>query len=172
MTDTAPVSRKVGKLSGKLVELGQFGHRGTELQYAFVKVAHENGDVTTLQRVAVPGELSRMMEIGESIDMFLTKRGLWHFCYGIRIGEKSALSYRGYRIFFIFNRLMMYVNLMFGAYLLFTPGLVWAGAGLLMFGLLFGYLGPASPRRMNAFFAANVKTKAGNNREQGEAPHG
>lgn len=172
MSDAVTTSRKLGKLSGNLVELGQFGQRGTELQYAFVKVAHENGEVTTLQRVAVPGELNGMMEIGEPIDLFLTRRGLWHFCYGIRTGEKSAVSYRGYRIFFIFNRLMMYVNLMFGAYLLFTPGLVWAGAGLLAFGLLFAYLGPVSPRRMNAFFAANVRTNIGGGPEQRNDPGG
>ena len=172
MGDAAPVSRKVGKLSGKLVELGPFGQRGTELQYAFVKVAPDNGDFTTLQRVAIPGELNGMMEIGEPVDLFLTRRGLWHFCYGIRVGEKSALSFKGYRVFFIFNRLMMYLNLMFGAYLLFTPGLVWAGAGLLAFGLLFAYLGPASPRRMSAFFAAIVRTNTGGGQEQGDSPRG
>ncbi len=154
---TAPqMSRKVGKLSGNLVELGQFGQRGTELQYTFVKVAGEDGEITTLQRMAIPGELNRLLEIGGSTDLFLARRGLWHFCYGVRTGRQSAESYRGYRFFFIFNRLMMYLNLMLGVYLLMTPGVVWAGAGLLVFGLLFAFLGPASPRRMHAFFAANV----------------
>lgn len=160
MNNKALLSRKVGKLSGKLVELGQFGQRGTEMQYSFIKVAEEIGTVTTLQRVVIPGELNRMLEIGEYTDLFLTRRGMWHYCYGVRAAEKSAQSYRGYRLFFIFNRLMMYVNLTFGVYLLLSPGLVWAGAGLLMFGLLFAYMGPASPRRMNAFFLANVQAEA------------
>jgi len=170
MNDAQAMSRKVGKLTGKLVELGQFGQRGTELQYTFVNVADEDGDVTTLQRMAIPAELNRLLEIGEPMDLFLTRRGLWHFCYGVRIGEESAESYRGYRLFFIFNRLMMYLNLMFGVYLLMTPGIVWAGAGLLVFGLLFAFLGPASPRRMHAFFAANVKAKADEKQEQAETP--
>lgn len=172
MNDAAVISRKVGKLSGKLVELGKFGQRGTELQYQFFKVAERNGDVTTLQRVAIPAELNRLLEIGEFIDLFLTRRGLWHFCYGVRIGEKSAESYQGYRFFFLFNRLMMYLNLMFGIYLLMTPGLTWAGAGLLVFGLLFLVLGPASPRRMHALFAAGAAPKADLNASQGEAADG
>jgi hypothetical protein len=169
MNDAQTMSRKVGKLSGKLIELGQYGQRGTELQYTFVKVAGEEGDVTTLQRLAIPAELNRLLEIGEAMDLFLTRRGLWHFCYGLRIGGKSAESYRGYRTFFIFNRLMMYLNLMFGVYLLMTPGIVWAGAGLLVFGMLFAFLGPASPRRMHAFFAANVTTNADEKREGAQA---
>jgi hypothetical protein len=64
---------------------------------------------------------------------------------------------------------MMYLNLMFGVYLLMTPGIVWAGAGLLVFGMLFAFLGPSSPRRMHAFFAANAKTSADEKREQAQA---
>lgn len=169
MKDAQTMSRKVGKLSGKLIELGQFGQRGTELQYTFVRVADEGGDATTLQRVAIPAELNRLLEIGETMDLFLTRRGLWHFCYGLRIGGKSAESYRGYRTFFIFNRLMMYLNLIFGVYLLMTPGIVWAGAGLLVFGMLFALLGPASPRRMHAFFAANLETNADEKKDQAQA---
>lgn len=169
MNGTARASRKVGKVSGKLLELGKFGQRGTELQYEFLKVAERDGDITTLQRVAVPVELNGLLEMGEFIDLFLTRRGLWHFCYGVRVGDKSAESYRGYRFFFIFNRLMMYLNLMFGAYLLMTPGLTWAGAGLLVFGLLFLYLGPASPRRMHALFAASTGRNSEPNRSQTEA---
>jgi hypothetical protein len=160
MNETALMSRKVGKLSGKLIELGKFGQRGTELQYDFFKVAERDGDVTTLQRVAIPAELNRLLEMGEFIELFLTRRGLWHFCYGIRIGEKSAESYRGYRLFFVFNRLMMYLNLILGVYLLMAPGPAWAGAGLLVFGLLFLFLGPASPRRMHALFAASTGRNA------------
>lgn len=172
MPAAAPLSRKFGKLSGELLELGRFGQRGTELQYAFIKVAYEDGSVTTVERVAMPAELNGLLEIGASIDLFFARRGVWNFCYGVRIGEKSAQSYRGYRLYFLFNRLMMYVNLMFGAYLLMTPGLLWAGLGLLVFGLLFGFMGPASPRRMHAFFAANREAKAGRNREQNQAPGG
>lgn len=160
MADTSQSSRKVGMLSGKLVEFGQFGQRGAELQYVFVKVAHENGEVTTLQRLAIPAELNRLLEIGESVTLFLARRGLWNFCYGVQSGNGAAESYRGYRFFFIFNRLMMYLNLMFGVYLLMTPGVVWAGVGLVIFGLLFAYLGPASPRRMHALFAANPPSSA------------
>ncbi|MDX1556854.1 MAG: hypothetical protein R3212_12560, partial [Xanthomonadales bacterium] len=115
------------------------------------------GETMTLQRLAIPAELNGLLEIGESTDLFLTRRGLWHFCYGVRVGQRAAESYRGYRFFFIFNRLMMYLNLMLGVYLLMTPGLVWAGTGLVVFGLLFAFLGPASPRRMHAFFAAGVR---------------
>jgi len=169
MNDAVLMSRKVGKLSGKLVELGRFAQRGTELQYEFLKVAQPSGGIMTLQRIAIPAELNRLLEIGEFIDLFLTRRGLWHFCYGVRIGEKSAESYRGYRFFFIFNRLMMYLNLMIGVYLLMTAGLAWAGAGLVVFGLLFLFLGPASPRRMHALFAAGTGPKADQRRSQTEA---
>ncbi|HSS65082.1 MAG TPA: hypothetical protein VLS27_11665 [Gammaproteobacteria bacterium] len=160
MSDATILTQKVGMLSGKLVELGQFGQRGTELQYSFVRLAEENGDITTLHRMAVPAELNKLLEIDKSVDLFLTKRGLWHYCYGIRIDGNSAQSYRGYRLFYIFNRLMMYVNIIFGVYLLMTPGIVWAGAGLLIFGLLFAFLGPASPRRMQAFFLSHVNAEA------------
>jgi hypothetical protein len=63
MNDVQAMPRKVGKLSGKLVELGQFGQRGTELQYTFIKVSGEEGDAITLQRVAIPAELNRMLEL-------------------------------------------------------------------------------------------------------------
>lgn len=169
MTEAATMSRKVGKLSGKLIELGQFGQRGTELQYTFFRVTGEDGETITLQRVAIPAELNGLLEIGESTDLFLTRRGLWNFCYGVCVGERSAESYRGYRLFFIFNRLMMYLNLMFGVYLLTTPGLLWAGAGLMVFGLLFAFLGPASPRRMHAFFAANVRPNANSVTQRAES---
>lgn len=156
MTDTSQMSRKVGMLSGKLVELGQFGQKGAELQYAFVKVAHDDGEATTMHRLAIPAELNRLLEIGGRVTLFLARRGLWHFCYGVQSDNGAGESYRGYRFFFIFNRLLMYLNLMFGVYLLMTPGVVWAGAGLVVFGLLFAFLGPASPRRMHALFAANL----------------
>ncbi len=169
MTEAATMSRKVGKLSGKLIELGQFGQRGTEFQYTFLRVTGEDGETMTLQRVAIPTELNGLLEIGESTDLFLTRRGLWHFCYGVRVGQRAAESYRGYRFFFIFNRLMMYLNLMLGVYLLMTPGLLWAGAGLMAFGLLFAFLGPASPRRMHAFFAANVGPNVDGVTEQTES---
>jgi hypothetical protein len=172
MNNAVVMSRKVGKLSGKLVELGKFGQRGTELQYEFLKMVREDGDTTTLRRIAIPAELNRLLEMKEFIDLFLTRRGLWHFCYGVRSGEKSAESYRGYRFFFIFNRLMMYLNLMFGVYLLMTPGLAWAGAGLVVFGLLFLFLGPASPRRMHALFAASTSPRADQIRSQAESAGG
>lgn len=169
MTEAATMSRKVGMLSGKLVELGQFGQRGTELQYTFVRVTGEDGETMTLQRVAIPAELNGLLELGEPTDLFLTRRGLWNFCYGVRVGQRAAESYRGYRFFFIFNRLMMYLNLMLGVYLLMTPGLLWAGAGLMAFGLLFAFLGPASPRRMHAFFAANARPIADGGTRQAES---
>lgn len=172
MPASAPLFRKFGKLSGKLLQLGRFGQRGTELQYEFVKLAHEDGNVTTLERVAMPAELNGLLEIGAPIDLFLARRGVWNFCYGVRIGERASQCYRGYRLYFVFNRLMMYVNLMFGAYLLMTPGLTWAGLGLLVFGLLFAYMGPASPRRMQAFFAAKRGSETVERRKRDEAPGG
>lgn len=172
MPAAAPLFRKFGKLSGTLDQLGRFGQRGTELQYEFVKVAHEDGNVTTLERVAMPAELNGLLEIGARVELFLARRGVWNFCYGVRIGGKAAQCYRGYRLYFMFNRLMMYVNLMFGAYLVMTPGLMWAGVGLLVFGLLFAYFGPASPRRMHALFAANAEAKTGESRAQDEPSGG
>lgn len=172
MPAAAPIFRKFGKVSGTLQQLGRFGQRGTELQYEFVKLEQEDGSVATVERVAMPAELNGLLEIGAPIDLFFARRGVWNFCYGVRIGEKSAQSYRGYRLYFIFNRLMMYVNLMFGAYLLLTPGLLWAGLGLVVFGLLFGFMGPASPRRMQAIFAANHVAGSRESPEDGKAPGG
>ncbi len=172
MPAAAPLFRKFGKVSGKLQELGRFGQRGTELQYEFLKLEQEDGGVATVERVAMPAELNGLLEIGAPIDLFLARRGMWNFCYGVQTGERSAQSYRGYRLYFIFNRLMMYVNLMFGVYLLLTPGLLWAGMGLLVFGLLFGYMGPASPRRMQAIFVANQAARSEESPEGNKAPGG
>ncbi|MDH3316419.1 MAG: hypothetical protein OER43_11725 [Gammaproteobacteria bacterium] len=172
MPASAPLFRKFGKISGKLQQLGRFGQRGTELQYEFLKLEHEDGSVASVERVAMPAELNGLLEIGAPIDLFLARRGMWNFCYAVRMGERSAQSYRGYRLYFIFNRLMMYVNLMFGIYLLMTTGLLWAGIGLLVFGLLFGYMGPASPRRMQAIFAANQSARSGESPVEDKAPGG
>lgn len=150
MTAAAPPLRKYGKISGRLLELGRFGRRGIDVNYAFVKLERNDGDVVTLERVSMPGELNGLLEIGAPTTLFLARRGVWNFCYGLRSGESWGESYRGYRLYFIFNRLLMYLNLMFGAYLVFAPGLHWAGVGLLIFGALFAVMGPASPRRMRA----------------------
>ena len=147
MAAAAPVFRKFGRVAGTLTELGRFAQRGTEVQYAFVKLEVEEGNVVTLERVAMPGDLNPLLKIGGPATLFLARRGVWNYCYGLDNGEQAAISYRGYRLYFLFNRLMMYINLMFGAYLVVTPGAHWAGGGLLVFGLLFAFMGPASPRR-------------------------
>lgn len=172
MSNGAPMPSKLGRLSGKLLELGQFNQRGAETQYAFIKVAQDEGDAIQLPRVAIPSDINRLLEIGERVDLYLTRRGLWHFCYGVRIGETALQSFAGYRLYFIFNRLMMYVNLMFGAYLLMAPGLLWAGAGLLVFGILFGLMGPPSPRRMQKFFDQDHRAGAGDPGARDQASDG
>lgn len=169
MAAAAPLFRKYGKISGRLLELGHFGHRGTDVNYAIVRLERDDGDVVTIERVSMPGDLNGMLEIGAPTTLFLARRGVWSYCYGLRSGENWGESYRGYRLYFIFNRLMMYLNLMFGAYLVFAPGLRWAGGGLLVFGVLFAIMGPASPRQMRALLIESRSEHETGPHEQSDA---
>jgi hypothetical protein len=142
---------KLTNITGRLRELGTFEQRSTEVRYASVGVSQDGGAVTRIERVIIPNALNGMLEIDEHLSLFVARKGPWHFCYAVEVGGKLAESYDGYRLFYLFNRSMMLVNLMGGVYLLGSPGLRVAGAGLLIFGILFLWLGPPTIGRMRQF---------------------
>ena len=142
---------KLVNITGRLGELGAFEQRPREVRYASIGIARNGGDVGKIERVIMPNALNGMLEIDEHVSMFLARKGPWHFCYAVEAGGKLAESYDGYRLFYVFNRSMMLVNLMAGVFLLGSPGLRVAGAGLLIFGILFAWFGPPTIGRMRAF---------------------
>ncbi len=142
---------KLANITGRLRELGAFEQRSAEVRYARIGVTQDGGAVTRIERVIIPNALNGMLEIDEHVSMFVARKGPWHFCYAVEVGEKLAESYDGYRSFYLFNRSMMLVNLMAGIYLLGSPGLRVAGAGLLIFGILFAWFGPPTIGRMREF---------------------
>ena len=146
---------KLAKVSGRLKELGRFGQHSTEMRYASIALERDGGSVVTVSRVIIPGALNGMLEIGKPVSMYLARKGPWHFCYALETGEKSGESYDGYRMFYVFNRSMMFVNLMVGVLLMSMPGLRVAGAGLFIFGVLFAWLGPPTIGGMRKFLMRN-----------------
>jgi len=152
---------KLVNITGRLGELGAFEQRPREVRYASIGIARNGGDVGKIERVIMPNALNGMLEIDEHVSMFLARKGPWHFCYAVEAGGKLAESYDGYRLFYVFNRSMMLVNLMAGVFLLGSPGLRVAGAGLLIFGILFAWFGPPTIGRMRAFLHETRSAAAG-----------
>ena len=142
---------KLEKVSGQLKALGPFGQQSTEMRYASIALVRDDGSIATVPRVIVPNALNKMLEIGEPVSLYLARKGPWHFCYAVEIGAELGESYDGYRLFYVFSRSMMFINLMGGVYLMSVPGLRVAGAGLLTFGILFAWLGPPTIGRMRRF---------------------
>lgn len=146
---------RIAKVSGRLKELGRFGQHSTELRYASIALERDDGSVLTVSRVIVPGVLNRMLEIGEPLSMYLARKGPWRFCYAVETGDQVGESYDGYRLFYVFNRSMMFLNLMAGILLMTMPGMRVAGAGLLAFGILFAWLGPPTIGSMRRYLIKN-----------------
>lgn len=146
---------KIAKSSGRLKELGPFAQQSTEVRYASVALERDDGSVLTLSRVIVPGALNRMLAIGKPVSLYLARKGPWKFCYAVEAGDQIGESYDGYRLFYVFNRSMMFLNLMVGAFLFSVPGLRVAGAGLLAFGILFVWLGPPTIGAMRDYLMKN-----------------
>jgi hypothetical protein len=152
---------KLANITGRLHELGKFEQRSTEVRYASISVTQDGGAVSRIERVVVPSALNGMLAMDEHVSMYLARKGPWHFCYAVEVGGKLAESYDGYRLFYLFNRSMMLVNLMAGVYLLGSPGLRVAGAGLFIFGILFAWLGPPTIGRMRDFLHQTRSASAG-----------
>lgn len=133
---------RLARVGGRLKALGPSGQQANETRYAWIALTRDDGSVLTLPRVIVPGVLNGMLEIGGPVGMYLARKGPWHFCYAVEAGGEIGESYDGYRLFYVFNRAMMYINLMAGVFLMLDPGLRVAGAGLFVFGVLFAWLGP------------------------------
>ena len=149
---------KLAHVNGRLKELGPFGHQSSETRYASIALQRDDGSTITVPRVIVPDALNKMLEIGAPARLYLARKGPWHFCYAVEIGGELGESYDGYRLFYVFNRAMMFVNLMGGVFLLGSPGTRVAGAGLLIFGILFAWLGPPTIGRMRRYLQAHVAT--------------
>lgn len=152
---------KLANITGRLGELGAFERRTREVRYASIVIARNGGDVDRIERVIMPNALNGMLELDEHLSMYVARKGPWHFCYAVEAGGKLAESYDGYRLFYVFNRSMMLVNLMAGVFLLGSPGLRVAGAGLLVFGVLFAWFGPPTIGRMRAFLHETRSAAAG-----------
>ncbi len=152
---------KLANITGRLHELGAFEQRPREVRYASIGIAREGGGIDKIDRVIMPNALNGILEIDEPVSVFLARKGPWHFCYAVEVGGKLAESYDGYRLFYVFNRSMMLVNLMGGVYLLGSPGLRVAGAGLLIFGILVAWFGPPTIGRMRHFLHQTRSATAG-----------
>lgn len=133
---------RLARVGGRLKAFGPSGQQANETRYAWIAFTRDDGSVLTLPRVIVPGVLDRMLEIGGPVGMYLARKGPWHFCYAVEAGGEIGESYDGYRLFYVFNRVMMFINLMAGVFLMLNPGLRVAGAGLFVFGVLFAWFGP------------------------------
>ncbi|MDX1513229.1 MAG: hypothetical protein R3174_05740 [Gammaproteobacteria bacterium] len=141
---------KIARVSGRLKELGRFSQQPREFRYSHIVLARD-GASESVPRVIMPAALNKMLEIGAPVDLYLARKGPWHFCYAVEVGSEFGESYDGYRLFYVFNRSMMFINIMAGVFLLGAPGTRVAGAGLLAFGVLFAWLGPPTIGRMRAF---------------------
>ena len=146
---------KLAKLNGRIKALGQFEQRSGETRYTSIKLARDDESTVSVPRVIVPNALNKMLEVGEPASLYLARKGPWHFCYAVEIGGELGESYDGYRLFYVFNRAMMFINLMVGVFLLGSPGTRVAGAGLFIFGILFAWLGPPTIGRMRRYLLQN-----------------
>lgn len=146
---------KLAKVGSRLKQLGPFGQQSNETRYSWIAFTRDDGSVLTVPRVIVPGVLNGMLEIGGPVGMYLARKGLWHFCYAVEAGGETGESYDGYRLFYVFNRAMMFINLMAGVFLMAAPGLRVAGAGLFVFGILFAWLGPPTIGGMRRYLSRN-----------------